>query len=292
MPNTLTTSYLKDSIFKPGLFEGKVAFITGGAGTICRVQAEALVLLGANVAIVGRSPEKTEKAAKEIQELRSGSKVLGLGNVDVREVKNVQQAVEKTVKELGKIDFVIAGAAGNFLSDFNHLSSRAFKTVIDIDLIGSYNTAKATFEQLRQNKGHIIFITATLHYYGLPMQSHASAAKAGVDALARSLAIELGPSGVRSNLIAPGPIENTEGFERLLPPDTIERALKNIPLQRTGTTQDIADTTVFLFSNASSYITGETIVVDGGQWQTGSTMSIAGLYPEVIVAQNEDKPKI
>lgn len=292
MPNTLDSSYLDRNSYKKDLFAGKCAFITGGAGTICRVQAEALVLLGANVAIIGRSQEKTESAAKEIAGLRKGAKVLGLGNVDVRDVKSIQGAVDTTVKELGKIDYVIAGAAGNFLSDFNHLSSRAFKTVVDIDLLGSYNTAKACFEQLRDNQGQIIFISATLHYYGLPMQSHASAAKAGVDALSRSLAIELGPSGVRTNIIAPGAIENTEGFSRLLPSEMAEKALKNIPLQRMGTTEDIADTTVFIFSPASAYITGTTFIVDGGQWQTGSVMSIAGLYPEMIVSQNEDTPKL
>ena len=202
MPCTLDQTYLATSVWKPGIFAGKVVFVTGGAGSICRVQVEALVLLGANAAIIGRRQLVTEKVAQEIQQLRSGAKVVGLA-CDVRKVEELKSAVDQTVEEFGKIDFVIAGAAGNFISDFNHLSANAFKTVIDIDLIGSYNTAKATFQQLKKNKGHIVFISATLHYSGLPLQVHASAAKAGVDSLARTLAVELGPLGIRSNVIAP-----------------------------------------------------------------------------------------
>lgn len=292
MVNTLDNNYLKQSIYKPGLFAGKVAFITGGAGTICRTQAEALVLLGAKVAIIGRNVEKTQKVAKEIQILQKGAKVLGIGAVDVRNVESLSKAVEKTVNEFGKIDYVIAGAAGNFLSAFNQLSSNAFKSVVDIDLVGSYNTAKATFEQLKKNKGHIIFISATLHYSGLPLQVHASSAKAGVDSLARTLSVELGPLGIRSNVIAPGPIEGTEGLDRLLPNDLRETALKQIPLQRMGKTVEIADATVYLLSDASSYVTGNTLVVDGGQWQTSSINTSVPLYPDMLNSQNTSDPKL
>ena len=191
---SLDKSFVENSAWKADLFKGKVIFVTGGAGTICRVQTEAMVLLGANAAIIGRNPDKTTKAAKEIEQLRPGSKVLGIGNVDVRDINSIVGAVEKTVNELGRIDFVIAGAAGNFIADFNHLSSNAFKSVISIDLLGSFNTAKACFDQLRKNKGSIIFVSATLHYYGVPFQSHVGAAKAGVDALSNALAVETRPT--------------------------------------------------------------------------------------------------
>lgn len=289
MPNTLTRASLDKIAWKPNLFDGKVVFITGGAGSICRVQGEMLVLLGANVALVGRNPEKAEKAAKEVAELRDGAKVIGIGNVDVRKVQSIAGAVEKTVAELGKIDFVIAGAAGNFLADFNHLSANAFKSVIDIDLLGSFNTAKATFKEVRKNKGHILFVSATLHYYGLPLQSHASAAKAGVDTLARALAVELGPLGIRSNVVAPGPIAGTEGMDRLSGGSKDDELTSSIPLQRMGSTEDIANATVFLFSDASSYVTGTVTVVDGGSWQTGQGgVSRRGLYPSLLISQGED----
>ncbi|KAI3403370.1 SPS19 [Candida oxycetoniae] len=285
MPNTLSSSYLKDSVWKPDLFKDKVVFVTGGAGTICRVQTEALVLLGADAAIIGRNIEKTESAAKEIAQLRPGAKVLGLGNIDVRKVHSLKEAVDKTVAELGRIDYVIAGAAGNFLSDFNHMSANAFKSVIDIDLLGSFNTVKTCFEQLRKNKGAVIFVSATLHYYGIPFQAHVGAAKAGVDALMNALAVELGPVGIRLNCIAPGLIGNTEGGARLNPPTEVPLDQK-VPIGRIGTTTDVADSTVYLFSPAASYITGTITVVDGGLWQVGGFLG--ELYPSVVKMQNED----
>lgn len=276
----LDKSYLQRSTFKSDIFKGKVVFVTGGAGTICRVQTEALVLLGANAAIIGRNQEKTSKAAEEIQSLRPGAKVLGIGGTDVRSVKSLKDAVDKTVSELGRIDFVIAGAAGNFICDINSLSTNAFKSVIDIDLLGSYNTIKATYEQLVKNKGAVIFVSATLHYYGVPFQVHVGAAKAGIDALSQTLAVELGPVGVRSNVIAPGMVDETEGFRRLSMGKSIEELSKNIPLQRPASTEDIANATVFLFSDAGNYITGDILVVDGGQWHIGSSKK--EVYPDLV----------
>ncbi|KAK6456704.1 uncharacterized protein RJT20DRAFT_93853 [Scheffersomyces xylosifermentans] len=289
MGNTLDASYLTTSAWRPDLFKGKVVFVTGGAGSICRVQTEALVLLGANAAILGRNVEKTVTAAKEIESLRPGAKVVGIGGVDVRDVQSIVKAVETTVKELGRIDFVIAGAAGNFLSDFSNLSSNAFKSVISIDLLGSYNTVKATFPELKKTKGALLFVSATLHYTGLPMQIHVGAAKAGVDALSNALAVELGPLGIRSNCIAPGMIAGTEGFDRLSNPD---RELKDfIPLQRLGKKQDIADSTVYLFSPAASYVTGTIEVVDGAAWHIGNYLG--DLYPNLCINLNgEGEPKL
>lgn len=288
---TLDSSYLQKSVWKENLFKDKVVFVTGGAGTICRVQVEALVLLGANAAILGRRVKETEEAAKEIAQLRPGAKVLGIGGVDVRKIDSLKSAADRTVAELGKIDYVIAGAAGNFLSNITGLSANAFRTVIEIDLIGSYNTVKVCLDELIKNKGNVIFVSATLHYYGLPFQSHASAAKAGVDSLMRTLAVEFGPLGVRSNAIAPGGIEGTEGLDRLMPENMKKRALEVIPLQRLGTTQDIADCTVFLFSDASSYISGTVSVVDGAAWQTGQS-GMMDAYPEVLKQINGGQQKL
>jgi peroxisomal 2,4-dienoyl-CoA reductase len=232
--------------------------------------------------------KKTEAAAKEMCSLRPGAKVIGLGNVDVRDVKSLKAAADKAVAELGRIDYVIAGAAGNFISDFNHLSSNAFKSVVSIDLLGSYNTVKATFEQLKLNKGAILFVSATLHYYGIPFQSHVGAAKAGVDALSNALAVEFGPLGIRSNCIAPGAIAGTEGMAKLAPPDVDGSSSfdKKIPLQRLGTTRDIAEATVYLFSPAASYVTGTVEVVDGAFWHMGGFAN--QFYPEAVIAANED----
>lgn len=280
------SSIVSTDVWNRDLFKGKVVFVTGGAGSICRVQTEALVLLGANAAIVGRNQAKTDSAAAEITKLREGAKVILCPNTDVRDVKLIAVAVDKTVKELGRIDFVIAGAAGNFLADFNHLSSNAFKSVVDIDLLGSFNTVKATFEELRKNQGAVIFVSATLHYYGVPFQVHVGAAKAGIDALSNALATELGPLGIRCNCIAPGGIEGTEGMLRLV--KETQKFIEKVPLQRMGTTKDIADCTVFLFSPAASYITGTVLVVDGGAWHMGSSHGGEN-YPVAIKQKNAEK---
>lgn len=278
-------SYLETSCWKPDLFRGKVVFVTGGAGSICRVQTEAMVRLGADAVIVGRNRTKTEAAARELQATRPGARVLGLGDVDVRDIDAVARAVEQSVRDLGRIDFVICGAAGNFLSDFNHLSANAFKAVVAIDLLGSFNTVKAAFSQLRKNRGAVLFVLATLHYYGVPFQAHVGAAKAGVDALSNALAVELGPLGVRSNCVAPGAIAGTEGMARLLRGDRGPE--QRVPLARWGTPRDIADATVYLFSPAAAYVTGTVHVVDGGMWHLAN---MAGdMYPGVVVSQNEQE---
>jgi peroxisomal 2,4-dienoyl-CoA reductase len=235
-----------------------------------------MVHLGANACIIGRNVEKTENMAKDIATARSGAKVIGIGAVDVRKPELLQQAADRCAKELGSIDFVIAGAAGNFLATIDQISPNAMKSVIDIDVLGSYNTVKATLPYLVESAGkhrtdgktlppngtggRIIFVSATLHYAGTPLQSHVSVAKAGVDAMAMSIAIEQGPKGITSNVIAPGPIADTEGMERLSKKGNQERQYKAVPIGRYGTVKEIADATVYLFSDSGNFVNGETLV--------------------------------
>lgn len=195
-----------------------------------------------------------------------------------------------------------AGAAGNFLSPMSKLSTNAFKSVIDIDLLGSYNVAKLAMPHIIQSikqhpqdsatgsvpSGRIIFISATMHYTGYPLQTHASVAKAGVDALSANIAIEYGPLGVTSNVIAPGPIAGTEGMSRLAGGEgEAKRLTARIPLGRYGDVKDIADATVYLFSDAANYVNGEVLVVDGGAWRTSGTGPGSGdpdqEYPTLFV---------
>ncbi|KAG0672039.1 peroxisomal 2 4-dienoyl-CoA reductase sps19 [Kluyveromyces marxianus] len=284
MPNTIDKSFVENGPWKPNMFFGKVVFVTGGAGTICRVQTEAMVILGCKAAIVGRNLEKTKKTAAEIASLvNDDHAVLPISGVDVRNVEQLHEAVKLTVQRFGRVDYVIAGAAGNFLADFTHLSANAFKSVVSIDLLGSFNTVKACFPELVKTKGAVLFVSATLHYYGVPFQAHVGAAKAGIDALSNSLAVEMGPLGIRFNVVAPGAIANTEGLSRLTKKgsESSSDLTKMIPLQRLGTTVDIANTTVFLFSPAASYVTGATHVVDGGAWHVGSQIT-KDLYPQEL----------
>ncbi|KAF3395994.1 Peroxisomal 2,4-dienoyl-CoA reductase SPS19 [Penicillium rolfsii] len=300
------SEYISD-IWKEGIFANKVVFCTGGAGTICSAQVRALVHLGANACIIGRNVEKTERVAKEIATCRPGAKVIGIGAVDVRKFDDLKSAVERCVKELGGIDYVIAGAAGNFLASIEQLSVNAFKSVMDIDVIGSYNTLKATLPYLVESGGkhridaetlqpaaggtggRIIFVSATLHYRGMPFQTHVAVAKAGIDSMSNAVAIEYGPRGVTSNIIAPGPIAQTEGLERLLPSDAKAAYTKSQPLGRFGHVRDIADATVYLFSDAGSYVTGQTLVVDGANWRTSDGFATNGgmQYPDLLLSGQE-----
>ncbi|KAF7546062.1 hypothetical protein G7046_g9420 [Stylonectria norvegica] len=145
-PGTMSVPESKylSPVWRDGIFKDRVVFVTGGAGNICSMQTRALVRLGANACIIGRNVEKTEAAAKDIATARPGAKVIGIGSCDVRKVESLQAAADRCAKELGGIDFVIAGAAGNFISPIDKLSPNAFKSVIDIDVLGTFNTIKST----------------------------------------------------------------------------------------------------------------------------------------------------
>jgi peroxisomal 2,4-dienoyl-CoA reductase len=144
--NTLCCNHLH--CFTNYMEDNKVVFCTGGSGSICSAQVRAMVRLGANACIVGRNIDKVRRVAKDIEKARRGSSVIGIGAVDVRSADALQGAVDRCVKELGSIDFVIAGAAGNFLAPARSLSTNAFKSVIDIDILGSYNVAKIAMPHL------------------------------------------------------------------------------------------------------------------------------------------------
>ncbi|KAF9493297.1 NAD(P)-binding protein [Pleurotus eryngii] len=268
------------AIFKPDIFKGKVLFCTGGGSGICRGMTEAVMRHGASAAIVGRKIDRLTQTAKELAEA-TGSKCIPV-QADVREPKALHAAVKQTIDTFGRIDFVICGAAGNFLAPIASLSENAFKTVIGIDTLGTFNTVKATLEHVRRSKGSYIHVSATLHYRGLPYQAHVSAAKAAVDALSAVIAVEEGPHGVRSNVIAPGPVGGTEGVDRLIPKseDSQRRIQNTFPAGRLGDIKDVANATVFIFSDAASYITGQILPVDGGNKHLLNT-SLP--YPEAVL---------
>lgn len=260
---------MRQNIFADGVLEGRVAFVTGGGTGITGGVARAFAEAGASVALVSRKLEHLEPAAEAIN--RNGGKAIAVV-ADVRQPAEVESAVAKTVEAFGKIDIVINGAAGNFLCAAEELSPNGFGTVVDIDLKGTFNVCRATFAQLKEHHGQILNISATLHYLGTPLQLHVSAAKAGVDALTRNLAVEWGRHGIRVNAIAPGPIEDTEGMTRLVPEPVKERLRKNVPLGRFGRIADIERAAVFICSDAASFINGTVLVVDGGHWLAANRM--------------------
>lgn len=260
---------MTDSPFKSDILKGKVAFITGGGSGINFGVAKALAAHGANIAIMGRREEVLKNSAAELSKF--GVKTFFKPG-DVRDPEACEAALQATVGALGRLDIVVNGAAGNFLAPPEHLSPNGFKTVIDIDLNGTFNICRYAYEHLKATRGLIINISATLHYVGTLFQSHVCAAKAGIDALTLNLAAEWGKDGIRVNGIAPGPIGDTEGMKRLAPGEAGEKLKKTIPLGRFGATEDIGMAAVFLSSSAASFITGETLVVDGGHWMAKPPM--------------------
>lgn len=254
-------------IFADNILQNKVAFVTGGGTGITGGVARALAEAGARVAITSRKMENLEPMEQLIE--RGGGECLAVAS-DVRDPEQVETAINQTIDKFGRIDIVVNGAAGNFLCAAKELSPNGFGTIVDIDTKGTFNVCRAAFEQLRGNRGQILNISATLHYLATPMQIHVSAAKAGVDAITRNLSVEWGRYGIRVNGIAPGPIEDTEGIKRLLPPQFKEALTKKIPLQRLGRIEDIEHAALFLCSDAAAYINGVTLVVDGGHWLTGT----------------------
>lgn len=254
------------STFATNILRDRVAIVTGGGTGVGRSIAEALLRHGCDVVVLGRRAELLAATADALSRA-TGRRCLAVPG-DVREPEQLEHAVAVAVAQLGSLDIVVNNAAGNFLSSASELDYEGFRTVVEIDTLGTFNMCKAAYPALARRGGSILNISATLHYRGTSMQIHPAAAKAAIDALTRNLAIEWGPVGIRVNAIAPGPIDDTEGIRRLLPAPMREQIRTTIPLQRFGRTHDIASAALFLASEAASYITGVVLVVDGGSWMT------------------------
>jgi len=255
-------------VFVPGLFRGKVAFFAGGSSGINLAIAARFAELGAQVSIISRSPEKVQAAVEGI--VGGGGRAFGQA-ADVRDYAAVEAALDATQERAGPIDFVVSGAAGNFVAKAAEMSSNAFKTVLDIDLLGTFNVLRAARARLRTPGASIINVSATQSFVPMIGQAHVGAAKAGIDMLTRNLALEWGAEGIRVNSIAPGPIEDTEGMRRLSSTPQVKQVFQRLmPLRRYGQKEEIADLAAFLCSPAAAFITGAVLVCDGGQSLVGS----------------------
>lgn len=250
------------SIFRDHLLQGKVAFLTGGGSGIGLRIAERFAEHGAKVVLGGRKRERLEGAAAGI---RATGGVVEIEPLDVRDFGMVEAALQRTQEAMGPIDILLCAAAGNFPAPVTGMSDRGFKAVIDIDLLGTFNTCRAAYAYLRQPGASIISISANHAVMPIAYQAHVCAAKAGVELLTKTLALEWGPAGIRANCITPGPTAETEGMSRLAPNEESRRAMeRTIPLRRFGTKDELADLALFLSSDAAAYITGAVYNCDGG----------------------------
>jgi len=260
----------------PFNFHDQTIFVAGGTSGINFGVSEKFAANGGNVVVMSRSQDKVDAAVEKLNSF--GNKSLGF-SADVRDYDAVDNAFAETVKTFGEIDVLVSGAAGNFPARASDMSPNAFKSVVDIDLLGSYHVLRAAYPHLKNPGASVINISAPQAFVPMQLQSHVCAAKAGVDMLTKTLAMEWGAENIRVNSIVPGPIKDTEGMARLAPtPELIEAAKQSVPLQRLGTTEDIANSVMFLASPVASYISGVILPVDGG-W----SLSGAGVMMDSLV---------
>ncbi len=248
-------------------FTGKVVVVVGGTSGINRGIAKCFATHGAKVAVASRRQEKVDDTVKELTSL--GADATGFA-ADVREPNQLEAGMQTVHERFGDFDVVVSGAAGNFPALANDLSWNGFKSVVDIDLRGTFHVMKAIFPRLRKPGASVINISAPQSFLPMKAQVHVCAAKAGVDMITRTLALEWGPSGVRVNSVVPGPIDGTEGMARLAPDeDSRSRALAGVPLGRFGSPEDIGNACMFLSSELGCYVNGVVLAVDGGSSQSG-----------------------
>ena len=260
----------------PFNFQNKNVLVVGGTSGINRGIAESFAKAGARVAVVSRSQEKVDDTIASLKNCGAAD-AKGFA-ADVREPEAIKNGVADLHKAWGNFDVVVSGAAGNFPALATGMSANGFRSVIEIDLLGTFHVMQAVYPFLTKPGASIINISAPQAFIPMAGQSHVCAAKAGVDMITKTLCLEWGAEGVRINSIVPGPIDNTEGMKRLAPSEGMRKAvMKSVPLQRMGSTNDIANACLFLASDYASYITGTIIPVDGGWAQGGAALMGASL---------------
>ncbi|WPB55892.1 SDR family oxidoreductase [Xylophilus sp. GOD-11R] len=253
-------------MFTNETLQGRVALITGGGTGIGLEIATTYARLGASVMLVGRNEERVQAAAAAITQ--EGGKAQAM-RADVRNYDDVKAAVDATVEKFGALDILVNNAAGNFVCPTAELSPNGWRTVIDIDLNGTFYGCHAAYPHLKTSTfgGSIISIITMLGVTGWPGAAHASAAKGGILSLSRTLAVEWGGDGIRVNTISPGPIGDTEGVQRMyIDAGKGDLEARKTALGRFGRKADIANAAVYLGSDLGSYVTGDNIIVDGGRW--------------------------
>jgi len=252
--------------------KGRTIVVTGGGTGLGKAMGTYFLKLGANLVITSRKADVLQKTAEEMEK-ETGGRVLAV-SCDVRDYEQVENVLAQTLSTFGSVDSLLNNAAGNFISPTERLSANAFSTIIDIVLKGSVNSTLAFGKHWIKEKqaASILNIVTTYAFTGSAFVVPSACAKGGVLAMTRSLAVEWGKYGIRTNAIAPGPFPTKGAWERLLPGDLAEKFdFKNrVPLKRVGEYQELANLAAFLVSDFSGYINGEVITIDGGEWLQGA----------------------
>ena len=261
-----------------GPFTGRAALVAGGSSGINLGIAQRLGELGAKVAILSRRLEAIEAAAGRLRAL--GITVMPFA-ADVRDAALMESVATQAASAFGPLDIVVSGAAGNFFAPAEEMSPNAFRTVVEIDLLGTFNVLRGAFPHLRKPGASLINITAPQAQRPMRGQAHACAAKAGIDMLTKCLALEWGANGIRVNAVSPGPIAGTEGLARMAVNDTLTRRIgEALPLRRLGAASEVADAVAFLCGEGAAFITGTILDCDGGM-RLGEFESPVALASEV-----------
>lgn len=259
-------------MLKDDALKGKTIVVTGGGTGLGKAMGTYFLKLGANLVITSRKIDVLQKTADEMA-TETGGQVLAV-QCDVRDYTQVENVLAETIKKFGKADALLNNAAGNFISPTERLSANAFSSIIDIVLKGTVNCTLAFGKHwiAEKQSANILNIVTTYAFTGSAYVVPSACAKGGVLAMTRSLAVEWGRYGIRSNAIAPGPFPTKGAWDRLLPGDLAEKFdFKNrVPLKRVGENQELANLAAFLISDFSSYINGEVITIDGGEWLQGA----------------------
>ncbi len=256
-------------------FAGKNVIVAGGTSGINLGVASTFADAGANVGVISRSPEKVTAAVEHLSQ--SGTKIRGI-SADVRNYDRIVDGLKHFSDEFGEFDVVIAGAAGNFPARATDMSPNGFAAVVNIDLLGTFHVLKAAYPYMKKPGSSVINISAPQAFVPMILQSHVCAAKAGVDMITRTFAMEWGSDGIRVNSIVPGPIQDTEGMKRLAPTQALlDKVVDSVPLKRLGKASDIGNMAMFLACSSSAYVSGAVIPVDGG-WSLGG---VSGLMDEL-----------
>ncbi|MGW5918661.1 SDR family oxidoreductase [Nocardia fluminea] len=258
----------------------KVVVVAGGTSGINLGVAEDFARAGARVAVLSRSADKVDAAVERLRAL--GAEAFG-GSADVRDYSATEAVLRSVHQQFGDFDVMISGAAGNFPAAAVGMSANGFKSVVDIDLLGTYNVLRASYQFLRKPGASVINISAPQSELPTITQAHVCAAKAGVDMLTKVLALEWGPFGIRVNGVIPGPIDGTEGMARLAPTEQ-DRALVtgSVPLRRYGTPRDVANVCRFLASPLADYVSGVVLPADGG-WVLGGASQAMGVIGQPLL---------